>query len=115
MKAKEFGVVPGLPKLDKDCWHQWYLCDPNFGIPSGKEVRYDEEGARILFRIAKRVGLVTRADHYFHGPFDVPMLRMVGLCNAPSDEIGVPVEAPEYAGKVEEPGFERHFVMSSED
>ncbi len=93
--AKEVGMVPEFPDMEKTGSYHWYLVDPRYGIPSGKEVRYDEHGVRFLFRIRQRVGLIARADHYFHGPFNVPELKMVGISNSPSDKLGLAVEAPE--------------------
>ena len=93
VRASEVGFVPEFPGMKESGRSHWHHTDERFGIPTGKEVRFSEPGVRLLFRINKRVGLIARADHYFHGPFNVPELKMVGLSSSPSDKLGVPAES----------------------
>jgi hypothetical protein len=81
VKAKEVGVVPEFPVASKN----WYRGHPGYDIPAGKKATSDDEAARYLWRIDKRVGLV--AGDYCS--------RSVLLNVAPSEAFGVAVEAPD--------------------
>ncbi|MBN1170024.1 hypothetical protein JXA56_03290 [Candidatus Micrarchaeota archaeon] len=69
----------------------WYKGDPKHDIPQGDQASRDNEDARYLFRIEKRVGPVVRyfnTDHYYG--------RNVHFDERPSDySFGVVVESTE--------------------
>ncbi len=84
--AKQVGVVSKFPVQS----HNWYVGDPKYGIPTGKKSDADNEAARYLWRIEKRVGLVTRG---YAGSWCAFSRRGVGLDDGPSLGFGMAVEA----------------------
>lgn len=83
VQAKEVGVVSKFPVASEN----WYLGDAKYDIPTGKKVSGDNEDARYLLRMEKRVGFVARVWG--------ALRRGVLLSGRPSNRFGVAVEAPD--------------------
>ena len=71
-KDEDVGIVPGFPLIPMRQRlgdpTQFYLGDEKYDIPAGKEVGVDIKEARMLSRMGKRVGLVSRvSDHSWGG------------------------------------------------
>ncbi len=86
VQAKEVGMVSEFPVASEN----WYLGDQKYDIPTGKKVDGNNEAARYLWRIDKRVGLVARG---YDGNWDGGDRRSGGLDDRPSEALGVAIEA----------------------
>jgi len=71
----------------------WYMSDPEFGIPTGKEVDSSSSKARFLSRLdgSPYVGLATR----WYLEHDSDLKRYVDFSQQPSHRFGALVLAPE--------------------
>ena len=86
--AKEVGTVPDFPAASEN----WYLGDPKYDIPSGRKVDGNNDAARYLWRIDKRVGFAARGSDILlesHGR-NVVLLNPGAACT-----FGMAVEAAE--------------------
>jgi hypothetical protein len=81
VRAENVGIVTGFPAASAN----WYLGDPEYAIPTGKIMGRDNQDALFLFRIDKRVGLVSRVFDDGDGR------RGVGLYK-PNCGLGVAIE-----------------------
>jgi hypothetical protein len=70
----------------------FYLPDAEHGIPCGGKADYSNPFARILWRDEKRVGLVSRGEHY---PLDRVGAQIVGLNASAICTFGVAIESPD--------------------
>jgi len=88
VQAAEIGVVEKFPTSKKG----WFIGDPKYDIPQGNEVEGNNQDARFLWRIEKRVGLFAR-DIYDYDLNDGS--RDIFLDDRSSRELGVVVESKE--------------------
>lgn len=85
IQANNVGVVSKFP-VDS---HKWYLGDPKYDIPTGKEVGEDNIHARYLIRREKRVGLISRGWDSGYGDIN---RQNINIENDLSWNFGVAVE-----------------------
>ncbi len=86
VRAEEVGAVSEFPAAP----YYWYLGDAKYDIPTGEKVDSDDQAARYLWRIAKRVGLVARG---YYDDWRGMLKRLVGLAYTPSVPLGVVMES----------------------
>jgi len=81
VRAARVDVVENFPALNGP-----YMGDPVHDLPSGNKIHSLDAGARHLYRLDKRVGLVGRGCH-------IGNTKSVSLAQSPFYSIGVAVEA----------------------
>ncbi len=81
----------------------WYIGDSKYDIPHGDCVDLSDDGARFLWRIEKRVGLLSRGDFFlgfYRGHFVyllvvLPSLRLGVVVQHPASSLRCSIRMPQ--------------------